>query len=105
MDKAILKVINPAYWEDSSVIVGNRAGLEQLKKVIEDALEDNSTPFNTYFYETDGSGYYLFCRMHDDQLSCELANLPTSYDSSDLESSKDLEVLNKFLTEERIEKV
>jgi len=99
MQHGILKMINPAYWGDTAAIIGNRQGLEKLKQTIESALADGKTTISSSFYETDGSMYALNCRMHEDQLDINLHDIPTSYESSELESSKDLEVLEKFLSE------
>lgn len=59
-----LHLYGPAFWHDDGRIIGNREGLEALKRAIEVALDEGSAQIEAYI--ADGKGYDFFVNLTED---------------------------------------
>jgi hypothetical protein len=99
MTDAVLKVLPAKYWNGDVVIIGNREGLEALKRTVELALtNDNGSSLVT---EADGNQYFVCVnQLNSDTFSDDWQKLPLHYDEDDTKlTNEEEEQLYKFMNE------
>jgi len=59
----LLHIYGQAIWHDPVYIIGNREALEDLKKAIENVLDDDKGEGKTEAFCNDGEGYYVIVKQ------------------------------------------
>lgn len=83
----VLKIFGADAWHSSVTIVGNREGIKNLIKTLQDSLDNQIS--SSEFLETDGEGYDIDVKLFDhDFHSSEWDSLPMHY-TDEIASTKD----------------
>ncbi|PQZ57295.1 hypothetical protein CQZ94_10705 [Bacillus sp. MYb209] len=73
-DYKICHIYGQQMWHDQAIIIGNKEGLEQLKNMIDIALNENQS--EEVFYPVDLAGYNLKIMCVEDDEKLEHLSLP-----------------------------
>lgn len=90
----ILKIFGADAWHSSVTIIGNRQGIQNLIKALQDSIGNQIS--TSQFFETDGEGYEVDIKLFDhDSDSDEWNNLPMHY-YGEIASTKDKKKWNNL---------